>query len=306
MRLSRWETQGPLLIGDGSVSWLGHFTGAAAASYHEDDGCLEVFVSGRDARNRSHIGRVWFDLHRPGAAPVIDPDPVLAPGDLGAFDENGVSYPCLVTVSDTRYLFYTGWMPTVLTPFQNHIGLAVEGADGRFERASRAPVLPRNDADYLSMGSSFCLVESGIWRLWYTSWTSWGQCGCEPRHRYVIKHATSNDGMTWHRDNVLCVGPSSEHEHSICRPSVLRLDDEYHMWFCSRGDHYRIHHAVSSDGLAWERDDRGARFATSSHQFDSLERSYPHVLRVDDRLLMLYSGNGYGRAGLGLATMRLD
>ena len=42
------------------------------------------------------------------------------------------------------------------------------------------------------------------------------------------------------------------------RPCVVHDRDRYRMWFCARGDAYRLAYAESTDGLNWERDDANA------------------------------------------------
>lgn len=295
-----WERLGRILRADGSHWWLQSHTGAASVVPAGGD-VVDVYLTARDARNRSVIGRGRLDLRRPGDGVVVEPDPVLEPGVLGAFDENGVSYPCLVEAGGALHLYYTGWMPSVLTPFQNHMGLAVRGEDGHFRRVSRAPILPRTDADYLCTGAMDVLVEAGRWRMWYVSWTGWGTRPGEPKHTYLIKYAESDDGRTWRRDDTVCIAPTLPGEHSISRPSVVELDGVYHMWFCRRGDRYRLGYAVSDDGIAWERRDDEVGIEPSGDGWDSSEMAYPHVFRHGDLLYLLYAGNDFGDAGLGLA-----
>ena len=305
----RWSTLGPIARADGSVPWMHGYTGAACAVTEPGSSVVTIYVTGRDADNRSLIGRGRCDLAEPVPRLVVDPEPCLTVGDLGAFDENGVSYPCVVADDEGTRLYYTGWMPTVLTPFQNHIGLARLQADGDFERVSRAPVLPRTDADHLSMGSCYVMAEDRsdgrLWHMWYTAFEGWGRQPDEPKHRYVIKYASSNDGIVWHRDDIICISAVHAGEHSISRPSVIRGDDGWHMWFCHRGDRYRLGYAVSSDGRTWDRVDDHLTIGPLS-DWDGDEQAYPHVFEHGGRLWMLYCGNGYGRDGLGLARFEPD
>lgn len=302
MNIQRWRTGPPVLQPDPDISWLVSHTGSAAGRIHPD-GRVEVLVSGRDDHNRSHIGRVWLDPGDPWQPAKIEHRPVLSPGTTGAFDDCGTSYPCIVDDGDNDWLLYTGWTRSVTVPFHNDLGLARADPTGTYTRVSRAPILARTDADHLSIGSSHAIIDDGHWRLWYTSWTSWGDATDDAPHHYLIKYAESDDGHHWRRNDLVSIGPAHPDEHSICSPSVLRIDGTYHMWFCSRGDRYRIHHAHSPDGITWTRTREPVAFATDTTGFDDLERAYPCVLRDGNRLLMLYSGNGYGRSGLGVATL---
>lgn len=171
-----WECLGCILRPeDTDVSWLHAYTGASFALPAVDNASeFDLYVTGRDVRNRSLIGRARLRLDRDPAVVGIDPEPVLGLGEKGTFDENGVSYPCLVKDGSAVYMFYTGWVPGVLTPFQNDLGLARQRTNGRFERVSKAPILPRSDGDHLGIGSSFALQDSDNWHLWYTSFREWG------------------------------------------------------------------------------------------------------------------------------------
>ena len=301
-----WEKLGCLVRADGSIPWMHGFTGASAMVSRGDEPVVDLYITGRDAGNRSMIGRAQLELET-AKITDIESEPVLTPGELGAFDENGVSYPSLVRDGDDLFMFYTGWMPTVLTPFQNHIGLAKLGEDGRFHRVSRAPILPRTNEDYLSMGSCYAAIEDGVWRLWYTSWIEWGTAPDDPKHRYEIKHATSPDGRVWmRRDKAGCIGAEGGAEYAICRPSVLSINGRWHMWYCYRGERYRIGYAVSDDGVTWTRADHAVGIEPSGHGWDSHEQGYPHVIRRGDWLYMVYCGNEYGRKGLGLARLSLS
>ena len=70
----------------------------------------------------------------------------------------------------------------------------------------------------------------------------------------------------------------------------------------SRG--YRIGHARSTNLVQWVRDDNQAGIDVSDDGWDSQMQCYPHVFECDERILMLYNGNEFGRYGFGLAVLR--
>jgi hypothetical protein len=279
------------------------YTGASFGVPRPSEGVVDVFVTGRDHQNRSRIGLITIDPDRPAAPVEISDEPVFDLGERGAFDENGVSYPWIVDVEGVRHMYYVGWMPTVLTPFQNHVGLAVRNGNGSWRRYSRAPILPRTDEEYLSLGSTAVLRESDKWRMWYTCFRKWGSGPGEPKHVYVIKYAESTDGRDWTRNNVVCIDRSSPEEYSIGRPSVLRRDGLYHMWYSYRGAAYRIGYAWSEDGIRWMRRDDLAGIDLGPADWDARSICYSHVFEWRGALYMLYCGNDYGRGGLGLAVL---
>ena len=138
--------------------------------------------------------------------------------------------------------------------------------------------------------------------MWYVSGTGW-ENGAEPRHRYHLKYAESEDGVEWRRDGTVCIDYRDEGEYAIARPCVLRDGDRYRMWFCARGDAYRLGYAESADGIEWERSDEEAGIEPSDSGWDSEMVEYPWVFDHDGRCHMLYNGNGYGATGIGHAVM---
>ena len=299
-----WTKLGPILVPDRRREWMATYTGPSFAVAKPQDGVVDVYVTGRDTQNRSRIGVATIDPEHPGEPLAVSDAPVFDLGALGAFDENGVSYPWIVDANGVQYMYYVGWMPTVLTPFQNHVGLAIRSGDGPWRRFSRAPILPRTDEEYLSLGSSAVLRENGRWRMWYTCFRQWGRQPAEPKHVYVIKYAESADGTRWERPNLVCIDTERPDEYAIGRPSVLRRGGVYHMWYSYRGSRYRVGYAWSEDGVRWNRRDDLAGIDVSSSGWDAESICYSHVFECGRALYMLYCGNHYGRDGLGLAVFR--
>src|SRR3546814_5605472 len=68
------------------------------------DGLLRVYFSGRNERNVSHIGWAEIDLARPTEIQDYSREPVLLPGALGCFDDNGVTPSSVVRHDGKIYL----------------------------------------------------------------------------------------------------------------------------------------------------------------------------------------------------------
>jgi len=124
-----------------------------------------------------------------------------------------------------------------------------------------------------------------------------------PKHYYHIKYAESHDGIQWTPTGVVCIDYADAAEHAIARPCVIKEGNRYRMWYCHRGERYRIGYAESRDGISWIRYDEDVGIGPSSEGWDAEMLAYPWVFRHGDDLLMLYNGNGYGRTGIGLATL---
>jgi hypothetical protein len=255
----------------------------------------ELLFSTRDTEGRSRIARARISLDSDLELRGLDPNPVLELGELGAFDDSGVTTSCLVAEGGRRYLWYTGWARGVSVPFYLFAGCAVSDDGGEsYRRVSRAPLLERNDADPLLTASPWVLVDDGRWRMWYVSGEEWARVDGEPLHRYHVRYAESDDGLSWRREGIVAL-ELEEGEHAISRPCVVRDDGRYTMWFASRGDAYRIGRAISDDGVQWTRAD--PRFAPSGEPWDAEMQTYPLVVGRH----LLYNGNGYGLTGIGVA-----
>ena len=196
---NQWEKLGRFAVADPNVPWMATCTGPSFAVQQESTSKFDIYITGRDEKNRSLVGKVVLDIKNPKKIISLTENPIFTLGELGCFDENGVSYPVIVESEGERFMYYVGWIPTVLTPFQNFTGLAKApiGSDD-FKRVSRAPILGRTDAEPFSSGSVYVLKED-TWKIWYTSFLRWGKEG-EHKHYYVIKYAESDDGINWNRN----------------------------------------------------------------------------------------------------------
>lgn len=295
----RWIKKGSLFQVPGQPDWM---TSHAALPVADPDGAgYRVYFSSRDRDGRARIG--WFDLEwgDPPRVRAIGEQPALGLGELGAFDDSGVTTSCVVARDGRKYLFYSGWSLGVSVPFYFYVGLAISDDGGKtFRRASPSPILDRDPVDPYLTASPWILVENGTWRMWYVSGTGWERIDGAARHRYHIKYAESKDGLRWDRRGIVCIDYASASEYAIARPCVVKDGSRYRMWFCHRGSGYRIGYAESADGIRWDRDDERGGMGASESGWDSEMVAYPFVFRRE-RLYMLYNGNGYGRTGIGLA-----
>lgn len=297
----QWKKLGRILQPGNGPEWMQTFAGPSFAVPTDEDRAW-VYVTGRDAENRSRIGRVLIDLSDQKILEV-SPEPVLPLGDHGTFDENGTSYPWIVQDGQRQYMYYTGWVPMVKVPFSNDLGLAVSDDGGAtFSRVSRAPVLPRTNSEPFGSGSVCVRKENDLWRMWYTCFEGWGTKPDEPKHWYRIKYAESNNGETWRRQEKVVIDFEAAGEYAIAKPSVIYHKEKYHMWYTYRGAEYDIGYAESPDGMTWRRVDDLAGITVSNEGWDSQALCYPHVFESRGKFYLLYNGNEYGRTGLGLAV----
>lgn len=299
----RWRRRGRLFpAGLETPPWM---SGYAALPYplRQEGAGVRVYFSGRDAQNRASVGAVTVDLHTLGSvAGSLTEEPLLAPGDLGAFDDSGVTVACVVPHEDMLYLYYTGWTLGRTVPFYFAIGVATSDDEGRsFKRYSAGPILARHPMDPYLCASPSILVEDGLWRMWYVSGVRWEARPEGPRHHYLVRYAESKDGIHWQRSEGTTLDFATPQEYAIGRPHVLRRGRDYYMWFCSRGDRYRLGRARSRDGYRWTREPDGVILEPAQSGWESEMQAYPTVLDAAGRWWLFYNGNGYGATGFGIA-----
>jgi hypothetical protein len=297
----RWDKRGVLIQPPVHLSWASSHAAVPHVDTH--NGAVDVYFTTRDEERRSHVATASVELAERGVH--VSPEPILAPGPLGAFDDSGVMTSCLVRDGDCSYLYYQGWSLGVTVPFYVFVGCAVRARDGEdFERVSSAPVLGRHAVDPYMCASPWILREGGTWRMWYVSNLGWKtQPVGPPQYVVHVKYAESRDGIDWDRDGHVCIDFASPDEYAISRPCVLRDGDLYRMWYSHRGTAYRIGYAESKDGLQWERKDALVGIDVSSEGWDSEMVEYACVFDHEGSRNMLYNGNDFGRTGIGHAVL---
>jgi beta-1,4-mannooligosaccharide phosphorylase len=303
-RAQAWRKLGRVYVPDGSKSWM-RTHAANPIPDHLDGDRYRVYFSTRDERNRSSIAFVDIDLRDPPTILGEAEEPLLGPGDLAMFDDSGVSIGCVLTIGRKKYLYYMGWHLTVTVPWQNALGLAIsDGPGAPFARVSRFPIVELNETDPYTISYPWVRSENGRFRMWYGSNIAWGARKEDMRH--LIKYAESTDGVHWQRPGTIAIDFRDPSEYAMCKPCVVRDGDTYRMWFCSRGDRYRIRYAESTDGITWQRRDADVGLEVSPHGWDSEMIEYPCVFDHGGQRYMLYAGNGFGRTGFGIAVLEDD
>jgi hypothetical protein len=266
-----------------------------------------VWFTPRDSENRSHLAWLEIDVSRPQYVQKLSEDPTLAPGPKGRFDDAGTMGSWLTDTGEEQRQYYIGWTKAGTDPYHVSIGLAVGHDKGTaYSRHAPNAVFDRNDCDPIFVSTPCVLKTGDAWHMWYLSATEWPKDAKSPDH--TVRHATSSDGISWIPNQAPCIEFSHPGECAISRPSVIIDENCWRMWFCYRGKDaaYRIGYAESPDGESWTRQDDRAGLTTEKEGWDSEMVAYPHVFDHDGQRYMVYSGNGYGKGGMGLAVLEQD
>ncbi|MGC7405614.1 hypothetical protein ACPWR0_06305 [Pandoraea pneumonica] len=301
-----WKKLGKIFCAEGQSDWL--YSHAMIPIAEQIDGDLfRIYFSSRDKHNRGHGAFLEIDMRDPTKVLRVNPEPVLAPGELGCFDDSGALPNAIVNVNGRKLLYYTGINLGVTVKIRNSIGLAEwNEATQRFERRFRGPVIDRTRDLPHFVATPEVHYEGGHFRAWFTSCTRWEHGDVEAKHYYHLEYAESEDGIEWERDGTVAIAFRDEHEYALGVPRVIKDPDTYRMWFCSRATQscptYRIRYATSPDGVQWTRHDDQVGIDVSETGWDSEMICYPFVFDHAGRRYMLYNGNGYGKTGFGIAV----
>jgi predicted GH43/DUF377 family glycosyl hydrolase len=181
--------------------------------------------------------------------------------------------------------------------------LATSDNNGKFKKISRAPIIHRTDADFIGFGSTFVFSDNSKFIAISTRFESWDETGSN--HHYNLKAGTSLDGFNfkWER---MPIFPFNEGEFAISKPCVIKVNDVFMMWYSYRGSQYRIGLAASRNGIDWKRFDELHKMKMNNEPWCDEMQCYPYVIELNDKFIMFFNGNGYGRTGLGYSTMKRE
>ena len=298
-----WKKLGLIFAPDGNTEWMRtHAAVPIACPLGGDE--FRVFFSARDSSNRSNVGFVRLNIYAPNRILEISNEPVLAPGEIGHFDDSGAMGSWIVFGHDEMRFYYIGWNLGVTVPFRNALGLATSQDGVIFERAMPGPIVDRTSREPNFVGSACIVFHNNVWLMWYTSCTKWTTESGVVKHWYHIKYAESVDGIEWNRAGHVAIDFGDETENAISRPSVLFHNGRWKMWYSFRGEKYRIGYAESDDGKNWIRLDEEVDLQPGAEGWDSEMIEYPHVISHKGELFMFYNGNSFGRTGFGLAKLQ--
>ncbi len=299
-----WQKRGLIYAPDGSFWWAKAYAHLPTA-YLMDD-CIRVYYAGLDENNYGRIGYVDLERDNPSQIRYIAPEPVLDLGELGTFDDCGVVPSCLVKQDNTLYLYYIGFQRAERVPYMLFTGLATSKDGSHFERYSRTPILDRTPEEPFSRAAPHILLENDIWRMWYWTCIGWHKGESGMHYQNIIRHAESKDGIHWQVSPQICIEPTFSDEYAAGRPSVIKTETCYKMWYSIRSHSkgYHFGYAESLDGLVWQRLDAQADLSVSETGWDSEMVSYPSIITLSGELLLFYNGNHHGRSGFGYAVWK--
>ncbi|MEZ6147169.1 MAG: hypothetical protein R3B91_17465 [Planctomycetaceae bacterium] len=223
--------------------------------------------------------------------------PILSLGSEGEFDETHMFAPAVANTDDRFQLWYCGSRGKVAERVFS-MGLATS-SDGRvFESTPTTGVqlwqwqALRPDAHVAAESGWDDLLQEGKLRMWFSSTWFEGETGLHTLHE-----TASVDGVNWS-------APSEPRLEILYAPSVLKVGDDYRMWYTDvSAEPWKFRHASSHDGRHWKVTDEPVMIIDQAWEKSRL--FYPTVLKVDDAYLMWYGSYWTGRentTALGFAV----
>lgn len=309
----KWNKRGAIFELEASGARSAH--AQVPTPFLKDADTIRIYYAGR-IDGKSHPS--YFDLDRKAfSRDKIKitgrmSNPVMPWGAPGEFDSDGIMPSCVIFAEGELRMYYIGWNEKSKTArYHNAIGVAVSLDGGNtFSQKFTGPIIDRiKDEPGLSVMP--CVMYKNWYRMWYQSGTGWHDIDGKFEPTYAIKYAYSMDGIEWKRHSGFCFKPGNSLE-AISNPSVVYINNAYHMWYCYRGSEnyrggensYQIGFAISDDGIKFDRKHGDSGLALGGEgEFDSEMQAYPHVMEIDGRMIMFYNGNGFGQSGIGYAVL---
>jgi hypothetical protein len=237
--------------------------------------------------------------------------PIVPLGNIGSFDWAGIMPTELINVNGQKYLYYIGWSNRTDVPYHNTLGLAISDNGERWKKISTGPIFGTSYKEPGYIGTISVFEKDKLYYGYYLSCREWITVRERVEPIYDIKIAISENAVDWEPTNRVAVALESG-EGGISKACVLELEDGYYMWYSVRmSSHYRespersyrIKCSYSRDLIDWQRiDDFGLDIDPTS-DWENIMVEYPHVFEFNNKLHMFYNGNGFGKTGIGYATL---
>lgn len=275
-----------------------------------EEDLLRIYFSTLDESGRSRPIYIEVNPNDPEHIVHTAQEPILPLGELGTFDDNGITVSSIVHFEDKKYLYYIGWNPQKTVSYKLAIGLAISVNGGPFEKVSNGPILDRDIEEPYFNTAPWVIKDETGWKMWYVSCYGWKVVNEWPEPVYNIKYATSDDGINWKRHGIAIL--HDEFAEAIGKPTVFIEENMYKMIYSYRNSvdyrtnptkSYRLGYAESIDGLNWDRKDDEIGISRSKGGWDSVMMEYAATYVINQKRYMLYNGNGFGATGIGLAVL---
>ncbi len=305
----KWRKLGRIYAPDGSTWWQKKYafpptplllTGADGKE------TLRLYCTFCDENTVGRLG--WVDVNpaNPLQVLAVSKEPILADGQPGTFDENGLLPTRVMRVGDEIWCYYVGYQLGYKVRYYQFAGLAISTDGGEsFQRWRRTPVLERSDSELVNRTSTFVLQDEGVFKMWYVGGSEWVWIHGKYMPRYELKYIESPDGKHFpdRGQTAIALEPG---EYALGRPWIIEHDGRFKLILSSRTEAkgYRLTYAESFDrGRTWVRKDSEIGIDVSAEGWDSTGIQYGSLFEYQGKLYLFYNGNNCGETGFGCAEL---
>jgi len=283
------------------------------------DKCVRIYFTTREVeptgKYLGHVAFVDFDFDFKNIL-NISSETVIPLGGLGAFDQHGMFPMNVLKHNEIIYGFTSGLSRRKSVSLETSIGLALSENNGlTFEKYKKGPIVSSSLHEPFLVCDAFVQHYENQFHMWYiygVKWIKGAEVDGTESRVYKIAHATSGNAIDWVRNSELIIPDKIGDDECQALPTVIKIDNRYHMYFCYRhatgfrnetGRGYKLGYAYSDDLINWTRNDEKSGIELGESGWDSEMMCYPHIFQVQDQVFMLYNGNEFGKFGFGLAVL---
>lgn len=269
-----------------------------------------IYFTSRDKMGRGHIFFVDFSPKSNKPISQVSETFVLAPGQPGTFDDNGVAASSAILIGTEIFLFYVGFEIPQQIRYRMFTGLAIANKDEvSFTRYSNTPILDRVDGEELFRCGPFLnRVEDGF-EMYYVAGNSWIEIEKKQYPVYSIKSIFSDSLFAWSNKSTTSISFDPKTEHGIARPWLRTLENGNTQLLYSVRDithkSYLAGYAERTKDDVWQRMDEHITFTEvlESKRHPSRRIMYQAVIELCGKIYAFYNGDDFGVSGFYIAEV---
>lgn len=300
-----WYKRGLIYCPDGSIEWMNNSV-LTPQPFLLTDEIIRVYASFRDINGIGRIGYIDVSAENPSKIINISHSPILALGEPGTFNDNGMILGDVLRVKDKVYMYYVAFQKVAKVKFYAFSGLAISNDGGEsFYNYSKVPIMDRTEEGLYGRCIHSVIWDRDIFKIWYTVIYGWQYINNVPYPAYDIKYIESDDGIHIGTRGIQCI-KCNDNEYRIGRPKVKLAGNHYEMRYTSDSysKEYKAGYAESFDGINWTRKDHCSVLSVSDSGWDSEMACYPAEITTKYGTYIFYDGNNMGKSGFGYAEWK--
>jgi predicted GH43/DUF377 family glycosyl hydrolase len=312
MNFSTWKNIKDISLPYNNLNWSNSHMSHPVPYFTNNK--LFVFYGTRDKDNISSISWVELDFENDFKVINSPKKPILIKGKLGSFDDSGVIPSSIIKIKNKHYLYYMGWSKGGDVASQNAGGISqINFEKMQASKLFEGPILDRTQDEPLYCAVPRVQKINNKLFVYYLGVNYWiGQAPSKDAV-YEIRIGTSSDGIKWDRKNIKALNLSSK-EGGHYPFSIIKNGGKHYGFYSSRNkfdyrtnvkNTYKIFYAESEDGYKWEKKGK-IKFLKPINSTEGNMQAYPSVLKVNNRILLFYNGNSFGRDGFKISELQQD